>query len=184
MWSKKTKSTAKKQFADCISTLFNQPSGEKVDETADKQSLPKPNILFSFYFSHVDSNSRLEKHLNTDALIPNNIHLIGGSNTEIDYDFHVSRVINISNTNLLLIMCACNLVNHFIYLIDVRLRKYSKSCVRTSLSCQSRQSWKTLFSTKKAKKVRTKKPRRRTTTTLILQYHTMCQRTTKTTTNG
>ena len=70
-------------FEECIKNYFtDQP------EIDDKT---KPKILFSFYYSHLDSNNRLETGIKNESNIPPNLHIVGASKVELDFDFHVEQ---------------------------------------------------------------------------------------------
>ena len=83
LFCKSVKETAKLDFEECIQTYFTENSDDSIDS--------KPKILFSFYYSHLDSNQRLESSLNTNANIPSNLHLVGASKAQLDFDFHVTQ---------------------------------------------------------------------------------------------
>jgi hypothetical protein len=116
MFCKSVKSSPKQDFADYVSLLFdssteesldendvekdanenlsNQKSKrEKLDETEQPSSTYSqlPRVLFSYYYRHVDSNFKIEKNLDREA-VPSNVYLVGGSNTTLDFDFHCSQV--------------------------------------------------------------------------------------------
>jgi len=81
LFCKSVKTTARLDFEECVKTYF----AEKIEDTT------KPRILFSFYYSHLDSNDRIESNMNTDSNIPINLHVVGGSKVELDFDFHVTQ---------------------------------------------------------------------------------------------
>lgn len=95
MFCKSLNSTPNEDFSACIDILFNsvQTKSNNEDETNKDSSYDssRPRILFSYYFSHIDSATRLENNLNKD-LIPNNLHLISGSSAKLDFDYHCTQV--------------------------------------------------------------------------------------------
>ncbi len=77
------KKTAKLDFEECIRTYFT----EKPEIT----SKTKPKILFSFFYSHLDSNHQIDYNMKSSCKIPSNLHLVGASKVELDFDFHVEQ---------------------------------------------------------------------------------------------
>lgn len=112
----------------------------------------KPRILFEYYFSHVDSNDRLEKSLKNNANIPSNLHITSGMSAKLDFDDQVSQV---PFSSKLLNFQFNSLLNCF-----KRQKEYLNVFVQTKSSYQSRQSKKILFlimAMKLPKKVKKKK---------------------------
>jgi hypothetical protein len=96
MFCKSLNCTPNEDFADCIDILFDSPTQKnsekdeiKKDTISHFSSLPR--ILFSYYYSHSDSATKLENNLNKD-IIPKNLYLVSGSNAKLDFDFHCSQV--------------------------------------------------------------------------------------------
>lgn len=86
LFCKSVKQTANLDFEECIQTYFADQA-----TTADLRSEnTKPRILFSFYYSHVDSNHRIENFLKQSNNVPSNLHIVGASKVELDFDFHVA----------------------------------------------------------------------------------------------
>jgi hypothetical protein len=98
LFCKKAKHTAKEDFAECVKSFFDEDWDEKVEEPeapmeTDKKeddTNRKPRVHFSYYYSHLDSNERIENNLKKDV-IPSNLYLIGGSRVELDFDFHIEQ---------------------------------------------------------------------------------------------
>ena len=85
LFCKSVKQTAKLDFDECIRTHFidqNQPLDSNIN---------KPRILFSLFYSHVDSNRRVEDIFKRNVNIPANLHIVGASKVELDFDFHVEQ---------------------------------------------------------------------------------------------
>lgn len=73
--------TNKANFEEIIKLLF-----EKTSETENQ----KPNILFSYFFSHVDSECMV-KEMNKKESKPANLHLVSGAKVCLDFDYHVKE---------------------------------------------------------------------------------------------
>lgn len=56
----------------------------------------KPNILFSYYFSHLNSEN-LVKEMNKNASKPDNLHIVSGARVGIDFDHCVKEAKRIFN---------------------------------------------------------------------------------------
>ena len=117
LFCEKVNETAEQDFTECVKILFDDTAEPAVNnfsepivtdddederlrtknQNKEPESLKasttseKPRILFSFYFSHVDSNHIIEHNLNK-ASIPANLHLVGGSREDLDFDYQVSQV--------------------------------------------------------------------------------------------
>lgn len=94
MFCKSLNPTPNEDFAVSIDSLFDSIQNESKEDEANTDSSSitiKPRIIFSYYFSHVDSSSKIENNLNKD-IIPENLLLISGSNAKLDFDYHCSQV--------------------------------------------------------------------------------------------
>ncbi len=60
--------------------------------TSNKTDNDKPRILFEYYFSHIDSNDRLEKNFKNNPDIPSNLYITSGMSAKLDFDDQVSQV--------------------------------------------------------------------------------------------
>ena len=80
LFCKSVRETAKLDFEECLHAYFSEQDDEM-----------KPKILFSFYYSHVDSNQRVETELADSTNVPSNLHVLGGSKVELDFDFHAAQ---------------------------------------------------------------------------------------------
>lgn len=73
--------TPQEDFEHIVNNLF-------VSKTADETELTgKPQILWSFYFSIVDSND-----LNLRENAPKNVHICPGPDLDLDYDLAIKEV--------------------------------------------------------------------------------------------
>ena len=72
------KKTAKLDFEECIGTYFT--------DKAEITSKTKPKILFSFFYSHLDSNHQIDYNMESSCNIPTNLNLVGASKVELDFD--------------------------------------------------------------------------------------------------
>ncbi len=111
LFCEKLNETPQQDFAECISLLFDNSvqveAAEKTNEEEEasddqaqevkkkpaeplKTADPRPRVLFSYNYSHLDSNSLLENNLEKTS-VPANLSIVGGSRAEIDFDSHVSE---------------------------------------------------------------------------------------------
>lgn len=109
MFCRKSNSSAKQDFEETLETLFEkeceQPeqtttnedeANESVESTVQKEDKPltssskKPNIIFSFYFSHLNSSELVETSLPDNK--PENLHIISGSSAQLDLDRQIEEV--------------------------------------------------------------------------------------------
>jgi hypothetical protein len=123
LFAEKMNDTPQQDFAECIASLFdntaeieeepviNLPSegGDETSETQQPVKSPKqetatkttpnqpPKILFSYFYSHLDSTSMIARNLDTSSL-PSNLSIVGGSRAEVDFDYHVSEAERIFRT--------------------------------------------------------------------------------------
>lgn len=56
-----------------------------------EEKTKKPKILFEFYFSHIDSQDRIENSLKSNTELPSNLYITTGSRATLDFDHHVTR---------------------------------------------------------------------------------------------
>ena len=144
MFAIQKNSTAKEDFNEAIEILFRKEKEEEEkkeeektnDEEAEPESESKsesdnrPNILFSFFYSHLNSNEFVEKHLPSD--MPSNLHILSGSSAKIDFERQIEEVT--------IFLCGfINLISIFstIKIVFIlRRRKYSEKYVRLKSSCQ------------------------------------------------
>lgn len=73
--------TNKNNFDQVINLLFRNAS-----ETESE----KANVLFSYFFSHIDSGS-LVKEMEKNESKPANLHLVSGAKVCLDFDHHVKE---------------------------------------------------------------------------------------------
>lgn len=73
----------------------NSEKKRKIEETKSEpiSSDSLPNILFSFYYSHVDSDYRIKNDLINDDQAPSNLHFISGFQAQLDYDAQIEQVV-------------------------------------------------------------------------------------------
>lgn len=106
MFAVQKNSTAKEDFNEAIEILFRKEKEEeekKEEEKSNDEKEPKesesksesesdnrPNILFSFFYSHLNSNEFVEKHLPSD--MPSNLHILSGSSAKIDFEHQIEEV--------------------------------------------------------------------------------------------
>lgn len=102
MFAVQKNSTAKEDFNEAIEILFRKEKEEeekKEEEKTNDEKEPKesesesdnrPNILFSFFYSHLNSNEFVEKHLPSD--MPSNLHILSGSSAKIDFERQIEEV--------------------------------------------------------------------------------------------
>ena len=87
--------TGKTDFEEFINNFFAKNKETKLEDLqvldnslkSDDKSITKPNILFSLYYSHVDSNKMIKYCQN----LPDNLHIVSGSKVELDFDFHIEQ---------------------------------------------------------------------------------------------
>lgn len=77
----------RKNFEEIIKLLFIN--------TLEKES-NRPNILFSYYFSHLNSEN-LVKEINNNLSKPKNLHVISGAKVGLDFDHCVKEAKKIFN---------------------------------------------------------------------------------------
>jgi hypothetical protein len=120
MFCQKTKPTVQQDFEQVINLFFHEKVAEKITQSSEtdenqvrieansekKMKMDEiktesatsnllPNILFSFYYSHVDSDYRIKNDLLRDNRVPSNLHFISGFQTQLDYDAQVEQVASI-----------------------------------------------------------------------------------------
>lgn len=83
MFCNKSKATAKQDFEECINTMFDSDSEE---------DSARPRILFSYFYSHLDSSHLVENSVKTDCNKPSNLHIVSGAKCKLDFDHHVLEV--------------------------------------------------------------------------------------------
>ncbi len=84
MFCEKVNEKARDDFSNVIRKFFTEDFDEEETKTG------KAKIFFSYYMSQIDTNHILKNCLNKNK-IPDNLHLIGGSKVEIDFDFQVEE---------------------------------------------------------------------------------------------
>ncbi|CAF0907292.1 unnamed protein product [Brachionus calyciflorus] len=86
LFCRNTRKTSRENFEKCIETFFN--IGE-LDEN-------KPNVLFSCFYSHIDSDYFVHE-LDKISNRPNNLHFVSGCQPKLDFDHHVEQAKKIFN---------------------------------------------------------------------------------------
>lgn len=104
MFAVQKNSKAKEDFNEAIEILFrkekeeeekkeedeNNDEKEPKESESESESDNRPNILFSFFYSHLNSNEFVEKHLPSD--MPSNLHILSGSSAKIDFEHQIEEV--------------------------------------------------------------------------------------------
>ena len=110
MFCRKSNSSAKQDFEETLETFFEKEcektineneTSESTESTEQKESATeskKPNILFSFYYSHLNSSELVDTSLPSNK--PENLHIISGSSAQLDLDRQIEEVDFKSNFNL------------------------------------------------------------------------------------
>jgi len=118
MFCKKSKPTAQQEFEQAIKLFFQEeknvetstitnetdPAQVLIEENAEKKmkmeetktelasNTSLPTILFSFYYSHVDSDYLIKNDLVNNSRTPANLHFTSGFQTQLDYDAQIEQV--------------------------------------------------------------------------------------------
>jgi len=120
LFCKKSKPTVQQDFEQIINMFFQEekeetsaivesndadPNQVTIEENSEKRikieekkteptsSNSLPNILFSFYYSHVDSDYRIKNDLIRESRVPSNLHFTSGFQSQLDYDAQIEQVI-------------------------------------------------------------------------------------------
>lgn len=66
---------------------------EKIEEQkSNTDGNTKPNILFKYFYSHVDSNYRISTGLKALHNLPSNLYIATGGRAKLDFDSQVNQV--------------------------------------------------------------------------------------------
>ena len=85
MFCEKVSEKPKNDFINIAQHLFNNSVQNAEVKTE------KPNVLFSFFISQIDSNDVLENCRNRTKKQPDNLFLVGRCKVGLDFDHHVEE---------------------------------------------------------------------------------------------
>lgn len=103
MFAQKLNSNVRQDFEETLETFFDEQTieeekeptgGEESSVTTDSSERPeasqKPKILFSFFYSHLNSYELVEKSLPANK--PENLHIVSGSSEQLDFEHQIEEV--------------------------------------------------------------------------------------------
>lgn len=103
MFAQKLNSNVRQDFEETLETFFEEQTSEEEKEPTEGEepsaasvsseqqtTSQKPKILFSFFYSHLNSHELVESSLPANK--PENLHIVSGSSDQLDFDHQIEEV--------------------------------------------------------------------------------------------